>query len=180
LQKTPNVFWASHDGPFWKKETAVRLNLNPPGQQAEELEAHLREILSTQLFGVLSTVGGDQPYASLVGFAASEDLSRLYFATSRSTRKFNNLHSNPRAAMLIDNRSNQAADLRRAAAATALGSVVEIGADRQDEFKSVFLAKQTHFGDFLSSPNTARIYLEVKTYYVVSRFQNVFEFQVTP
>jgi nitroimidazol reductase NimA-like FMN-containing flavoprotein (pyridoxamine 5'-phosphate oxidase superfamily) len=158
----------------------VRLNLNPPGQQAGELEEHLREMLATQLFGVLSTVGGDQPYASLVGFAASDDLSRIYFATSRSTRKFNNLELNPRAAMLIDNRSNQAADLRRAAAATALGRVEEIGPADKEEFEKVFQAKQTHFHDFLSSPNTARLYLEVKTYYVVSRFQNVFEFQVTP
>jgi hypothetical protein len=48
-----------------------------------------------------------QPYASLMAFAATDDLKRLLFATERNTRKYANLVSNPRAALLVDNRSNQ-------------------------------------------------------------------------
>ena len=161
-------------------EEPVHLNLNPPGQQAQELEQHLRDIAASQLFAVLSTVGGKQPYASLVAFAASADLACIYFSTSRTTRKFNNLEGNPRAAMLMDNRSNQVTDLRRAAAATAVGRVEEIGPDKEGVFKKVFLAKQPHMGEFLVSSNTARLCLRVDTYYVVSRFQSVFEFRVVP
>ena len=158
----------------------MHLNLNPPGQQAEELERHLRAMAASQLFAVLSTVGGEQPYASLVAFAATQDLSRIYFSTSRSTRKFDNLKGNPRAAMLIDNRSNQVADLRQAAAATAVGRVEEIGPDANKIFEQIFLAKQTHLSEFLASANTARLCLRVDAYYVVSRFQSVFEFRVEP
>lgn len=158
----------------------MQLNANPPGQQAEELARHLREMLSTQLFAVLSTVKDSQPYASLVGFAASGDLSNIFFATSRATRKFGNLEGNPQAAMLIDNRTNQVADLRQAAAATALGIVEELDLRRDDEFKELYLAKQPQLVDFLSSPNTARLCLRVSNYLVVSRFQNVFEFRVSP
>lgn len=155
------------------------LKANPQGRQAEELEKHLREMLAGQLFAVLSTVGGEQPYANLVGFAASPDLSRIYFATSRSTRKFSNLERNPKASLLVDNRSNRAADLRRAAAATALGEVEELDPSQESEFKELYLAKQPHLEDFVFSPNTARLCLWVKVYYVVSRFQNVFEFKVS-
>ena len=158
----------------------MNLNLNPPGLQARELERHLRDMAVKQLFAVLSTVGKEQPYASLVAFAATQDLSSIYFATSRSTRKFNNLEGNPRAAMLIDNRSNRVSDLRQAAAATAVGRVEEIGSDLKGAFEEIFLAKQPHMGDFLSSSNTACLCLRVDTYYVVSRFQSVFEFRVVP
>ena len=158
----------------------MRLNANPKGQQAEELEQYLRNMLKTQLFAVLSTVGGDQPYASLVAFATSNDLSRIYFTTSRMTRKFSNLEGNPKSSMLIDNRSNQIGDLRKAAAATALGKVKELSFDQEENFQNIFLKKHSHFADFISSPNTAKICLLVDRYYVVSRFQNVFEFKVKP
>ncbi|WP_338604533.1 pyridoxamine 5'-phosphate oxidase family protein [Desulfoferula mesophila] len=161
-------------------EKFVHLNLNPPGQQAQELEQHLRDMAASQLFAVLSTVGEKQPYASLVAFAASTDLARIYFSTSRTTRKFNNLQRNPRAAILMDNRSNQVTDLRLAAAATAVGKVEAIGPDKEAVFKQVFLAKRPHMGEFLDASNTARLCLHVDAYYVVSRFQSVFEFRVVP
>jgi len=56
-----------------------------------KLKRNLRKLLRSQLLAVLSTQNQGQPYASLVAFASSDDLKSLYFATSRSTRKYANL-----------------------------------------------------------------------------------------
>ncbi len=84
----------------------------------------LTRILNTKKLAVLSTHNAGQPYASLVSSAAGPDLKQLLFATTRSTRKFDNLNSDARAAMLVDNRSNEEADIHSAMAVTATGIVV--------------------------------------------------------
>jgi len=84
-----------------------------------ELINHLRELFSSQSLAVLATQDRGEPYGNLVAFAATEDLKHLLFATTRATRKYNNLTKNPRIAMVIDNRSNREEDFQRAMAATA-------------------------------------------------------------
>ena len=79
----------------------------------------LREMLESQLLGVLGTHHDGEPYTSLVGFAATPDLEQLLFATGRATRKHANLAADSRASMLVDNRSNRPADFTEASAATA-------------------------------------------------------------
>ena len=146
----------------------------------KELKHELLALFRLQRLSVLSTNAGDQPYASLVAFAAGPDLKCLYFATSRATRKYANLSGNPNAAMLIDNRSNEAADFRQAMAVTASGIVEELGPSSKDAFMENYLAKHPNLLEFLNAPATAAMCLWVRTYYVVSRFQNVIELRVNP
>jgi nitroimidazol reductase NimA-like FMN-containing flavoprotein (pyridoxamine 5'-phosphate oxidase superfamily) len=75
-------------------------------EEASDLKSRLEALLRTQQLGVLSTQYKGQPYASLVAFAATEDAKYLLFATTRSTRKYANMESDSRVAMLIDSRSN--------------------------------------------------------------------------
>ena len=124
----------------------------------------LRELLTGQLLGVLGTHRDGEPYTSLVGFAATPDLSRLLFATGRATRKHANLVADARASMLVDNRTNRPADFTEASAATAVGVVEE-----------VFLAKHPHLERFVRSPSCVPLGLQVSTYMVVTRFQHVIE-----
>jgi heme iron utilization protein len=142
-----------------------------------ELSEAIGSLLSSQKLAVLATYDDDQPYTSLVAFAASSDLRLIYFATSRSTRKFANLARNHRVSMLIDNRSNQQRDFEEAIAATALGSVTEI---QKGEPAYVYLRKHPHLKDFVESPGTAFLQMAVERYYVVSRFKNVMELVVAP
>jgi hypothetical protein len=81
----------------------------------------LREMLESQLLGVLGTHHDGEPYTSLVGFAATDDLKHLLFTTGRATRKHANLVADARASMLVDTRTNRAADFTEASAATAVG-----------------------------------------------------------
>lgn len=87
----------------------------------EHLDQEIRELLESQKLAVLATHGQGQPYTSLVAFASSTDLREIYFATSRSTRKYDNVTANPKVSLLVDNRSNDVSDFHLAMAATALG-----------------------------------------------------------
>jgi len=138
----------------------------------------LRKLLNSQPLAVLATQDRGQPYASLVAFASSDDLKSLYFATTRSTRKYGNLSGDSRVAMLVDNRSNKASDFRWAMAATATGKAEEVNARKRKKALELYLAKHPHLREFVHSPTCAFCEIRVQTFFVVTRFQHVLEVHV--
>ena len=138
-----------------------------------ELETRIRNLLAAQKFAVLSTQEQDHPYLSLVAFTETGDLRTILFATTRATRKYRNISSKAGVALLVDNRSNEAADIREAMALTIIGTAREVGESEKEELDWVYLEKQPHMREFLSSPSTALIKVDVGSYLLVSRFQNV-------
>jgi heme iron utilization protein len=148
--------------------------------QKDELEQLLRKLFADQLLAVLGTQGQSGPYGSLVAFYATDDLKRLLFATTRSTRKYDNLTRTPEVAMVIDNRSNKEGDFHEAIAVTAIGTVKEVGGPEKEEFKALYLAKHPGLFDFVQSPTCALLKIEVGTYYLVRQFQQVTELHITP
>jgi len=143
-----------------------------------ELEQVIRELFSSQRLAVLGTQRGGQPYANLVAFAASDDLKSIFFATARATRKYANIEADARVTVLIDNRSNQDSDFSQAAAVTATGTAKEVIASKRDEVLTIYLDKQPMLKDFVQSPSCALLQINVETYYLVRRFQNVMELHV--
>jgi nitroimidazol reductase NimA-like FMN-containing flavoprotein (pyridoxamine 5'-phosphate oxidase superfamily) len=143
------------------------------------LKQRIEKLFTSQKLAVLSSYGKRQPYASLVAFAATEDLKYIFFATTRSTRKYENLTSEPNAALLIDDRSNEKKDFSHAIAATALGSSEEVSETERDSLLKIYLAKHPHLKEFVSSPTCALIKVTVQKYYVVSKFQNVQELHMS-
>ena len=146
----------------------------------EKIKEDLNNLFLNQRLGVLATQNKGQPYTSLVAFAPSEDLKHIYFATTRSTRKYDNLSNDPRVSMLIDNRSNRASDIKWATAVTATGTAAEVGIDGQDDAKRIYLARHPYLSEFVASPSCALLKIEVNTYFVVSHFQNVIEVHMEP
>ena len=142
---------------------------------AGKIRSALENLFKSQNLAVLATHNQGQPYTSLVAFAGSEDLKALYFVTGQATRKYANLMDDPRAAMMIDNRSNAPADIADAMAATATGSVDVVSENERIKRLSVYLQKHPHLAGFANSPSTRLIRLNVFCYYVVNRFQNVLE-----
>ncbi len=138
----------------------------------------LRELLESQMLAVLGTHHDGEPYTSLVGFAATEDLKHLLFATGKATRKRANLVADARASMLVDNRTNCAADFTEASAATAVGVVEEVSEAERSEFDRIFLAKHPHLESFVHSPSCVRLRLGVSVYMVVTHFQHVIELHI--
>jgi heme iron utilization protein len=140
------------------------------------LRQEIKELLTGQRLAVLATSDQGRPYASLVAFTAADDLHAIYFATSRKTRKYANLTAEPRAALLIDSRSNREEDLQQAAAVTVLGAAAELGADEKTVPASLFLARHPTLKEFIEAPATAFFAIRVEKYVYVSRFQEVLEY----
>ena len=147
-------------------------------KEKQQIKQILNELFISQKLAVLGTHQGGQPYGSLVAFAATSDLRNLVFATTRATRKFANLKSDPRVSMVFDNRSNRVADFRKAVAATALGRAREVRGKERENLAEMYLAKHPHLKEFVGSPTCALVKMRVEVYYVVWRFQNVFEWRV--
>ncbi len=136
----------------------------------------IRRLFREQPLGVLSTRTPDgHPHASLVAFAAASDLRFLVFATPETTRKYANLISEPRIALLVDNRSNRMEDFHQAAAVTAsgLGEVVE--KTKNAPLLELYLEKHPHLKDFVASPTCALVRMTLFRCSLVTRFQNVIE-----
>jgi len=133
----------------------------------------LKELLESQKLAVLATEKDGQPYASLVAFASTGDLREILFATTRSTRKFSNIVSEPRVALLVDSRTNQNADTHSAMAATALGKAEEVPENEKKPYLHLYLARHPHLSEFVSSPTCALLRVRIADYYMVRRFQEV-------
>jgi general stress protein 26 len=86
------------------------------------LEDRLQKLFRSQKLGVLATLAKKNPYTNLIAFACSDDMRQIVFATAKTTRKFENMISNSCVSFFIDNRSNKAADFRKAMGVTAVGS----------------------------------------------------------
>lgn len=145
-----------------------------------KIKKDLKKLLQSQPLAVLATQSQGQPYASLVAFASSDDLKSLYFATTRSTRKYANMSGDSRVALLVDNRSNKASDFRWAMAATATGKAEEVSLATRKRVLELYLAKHPHLKEFVQSPTCALCEIRVQTFFVVTRFQHVMEVHVRP
>jgi pyridoxine/pyridoxamine 5'-phosphate oxidase len=144
-----------------------------------DVRTAIEGLFSGQRLAVLSTCSADgHPYASLVCVVAEADLSAIYFATSRATRKFANLTAEPRAALLVENSQNRQADIYEAAAVTAVGTVAEVSGPQAEGPLASFRERHSQLEDFVSAPSTALLRLAVRTYYLVNRFQKVMEYHV--
>ena len=139
----------------------------------DEQRTRLDDLLKTQKLAVLATHSEGQPYGSLVFFAADPAGREILFATYRSTRKYANLASNPRVAMLIDSRSNPDTDIHQATAVTATGTVEEPPPGERGPCRRIYLEKLPHLSEFVGNEDCAILRLKVRTYYLVNRFQEV-------
>lgn len=146
----------------------------------EQLQSEIAKLLLSQKLAVLSTQTPEGlPYASLIAFAATEDLQKIVLATPKATRKFANIKNNPNVALLIDDRSNMDQDFHDAKAVTVLGAVDQIDVDiSQDELAMLYLKKHPYLEGFIRSPSTAFLSISVWRYYMVSRFQEVMELHI--
>lgn len=144
----------------------------------EIVRESIRGLLRTQYFAVLCTKGETHPYCSLVGFAATSDMSYVVFATMKDTRKFSNLSAEGRVSLLIDSRTNRVEDLKDASALTVIGEVCAVESNLDGEHRDLYLERHPHLGTFLADPNTVIICVKVSKYILVSRFQEVFELDI--
>jgi len=148
-----------------------------PGGLPEADHARLRHLLETQKYAVLATDNHGQPYTSLMAYSITDDLRAVILMTERGRQKYENLMSNPRAALMIDNRENLDSDLNATLAVTSLGVAEELIGEGRDAARAFCLARHPALRSFAESPNCAFIRLQVTSYVIVREFQDVIEWR---
>lgn len=133
----------------------------------------LEELLRAQRFAVLATAQAGQPYANLIAFAVTPDMKGVLFVTSRLTRKYGNLRSDPQVALLIDSRANRVADFQAAVAVTVLGRASELDGTASQAFLGLFLERHPSMREFAHAPTTSLFRVGVERYVLVDHFQHV-------
>jgi general stress protein 26 len=146
----------------------------------EKFRMRLGELFRTQNLAALSTHQDGQPYASLVAFYAADNLKHIYFATPETTRKFANLTSDNRVAVMVNSSTNQASDFHQAISVTAVGKAAVITGSEREPIVELYLAKHPYLEEFVRSPSCALVQVTVYSYYMVKNFQNVMELHLEP
>jgi len=144
----------------------------------QEIKKQIQELFVKQKLAVLSTHHSGQPYASLIAFVGKKDLKKIFFITSRTTRKFENLSEDPRVAILINSSMNMASDFHEAVSVTALGTAKEINGTEKDEILRLYLTKHPYLEAFATSPTCAVVGATITTYVMVKNFQQVMELHI--
>ncbi len=147
-------------------------------QTSAEVQNRLQNLFKTQNLAVVATQTGGQPYASLVAFVATDDLRHLFFVTAKTTRKFANLISDSRVAVLVNSSVNRESDFHDAISITVTGIAEEIGDPERQDILDLYLLKHPYLEDFARSPSCALIRVAAQSYYMVQNFQNVMEFHI--
>ena len=145
-----------------------------------DLPLEMSSLLKSQTLSVLATHRRGQPHVSLVAFAATTDGRELIFATTRTSRKFANLQADSRAALLIDSRTHQESDFHLGQALSATGMVIELSGPEKHSRLQLFLTKHPHLREFVQSPSCALMSMHVQVYNLVSKFQKVIEYRLSP
>lgn len=143
------------------------------------LEKRIAGLLKSRKFAVLSTSADEQPYASLVAFVEEPDLTAIFFATDRRTKKYQNILANSRIALLVENSTNAAVDVSEAMAATVMGRAEITGDDEKGRLVGIYVKKHPYLADFVQSPGCAMVKLRVEKVILVERFQRSSVLEVT-
>ena len=142
------------------------------------LKESIRKLFKSQKLAVLATKGKVYPYNTLVGYAVTNDLRFILFATMRHTRKYENINKNPHVSMLIDSRKNYIGDFKNAVALTVTCKAVNIKKSLKKKYEKMYLKRFPHLDGFISDPDTSIIALKVDRYIFVQRFQEVLELEI--
>ncbi|MFO7729835.1 MAG: pyridoxamine 5'-phosphate oxidase family protein [Spirochaetia bacterium] len=140
---------------------------------SEEIRKMVAELLSEQLFAVLSTQGEQLLHSALVAFAPAADMRQLVFVTPRQTRKFENILEHNYVSLFVDNRKNDITDLQRLIGVEARGEAEEVDSRYHNYYKELLTAKFPQLNWFMDSPGSAIMKINVQRYDVVHHFQNV-------
>jgi nitroimidazol reductase NimA-like FMN-containing flavoprotein (pyridoxamine 5'-phosphate oxidase superfamily) len=142
--------------------------------ESPSLPERIRRLLEGELYGVLCTQGDQQPYGSVIAFAATEDLLGVVFATSRGTRKYHLLIENDRVALVVDNRGAYPGELMKVEAITATGRARPLPpGPARDQHSTLLITRHPHLREFINAPSTALFRIDITRFLHVARFQEV-------
>lgn len=144
----------------------------------DAVKTQLQQLLETQKYAVLATDNHGQPYTSLMAYSVTDDLRAFILMTERGRLKYENIITNPRVAIMVDNRQNLGSDLDVTIAVTAQGVAEEITGAACQQWRAFCLARHPALQTFADSPDCAVIRVCVTSYVIVREFQRVLEWRI--
>jgi general stress protein 26 len=140
----------------------------------EEIRTRIKQVMASQLYGVLATQGEKGlPHASIIAYASTDELRSIIFATPKDSRKYRNMLARTGVSFFVDDRLENRDALMQVVGIEATGQAIELTRDEQQSYRSVLVSKHPQLADFADSPDSALIRISVKAYDVVDHFQHV-------
>jgi general stress protein 26 len=145
-------------------------------QRYEEVLSEIKTLCLEQPFAVLATQGKGQPYTSLISFAISDDLKKLFFSTPTKTRKYNLIINNSKVSVMIDNRSSQPESINMISGLTITGIARPLEDPEVIRFWSAkLLERHSYLEKFIKAPSSSLILIDTTRFFYVRRFQEVYQ-----
>lgn len=138
-----------------------------------DLPEFLDIALQTSRFGVLATEGDGQPHVSLIAITQVKGFRKLVFATYRNTRKYRNLITNGKVAVLLSGGDSDIPGLQNGSVITAVGHAEEIGITNYHAALQSHLNRHPELKVFLGSTDCALILINVEKYQIVQGIEQV-------
>ena len=132
-----------------------------------ELKEKIESLCNSQSIAVMATNCKGHPYTNIVGFALSEDMHNIIFATLKDTCKFDNILNDPRVSLTIDNRNCRASEFDSAAAVTATGFANIIEDDPDGRHRRILLGKLPGMRNFLDMDDCIIVSIDVEKFIYV-------------
>lgn len=146
----------------------------PESVSENEIIQQIKQLVSSQPFGVLCTQGNQQPYGSLIAYAVTDDFRSFYFSTPTATRKYRLLSGCANVALFVDSRSQFPHEMIKVEAVTITGRATELKTEARVQVARDLLTHQhPYIAHFYQSASTAFFRMDVVRYIHVARFQEV-------
>ena len=139
-------------------------------------ETIIRELLTTQVQCVLSTVAESVPSQHLMAYALEPSLTEVYIASLRSTAKVANLQRNPAFSLLWDNRTGNTKDHVQGLALMAQGQANVLNGWSRARAEHLLLARNPELAQLLSGNGAAVFALQIRSYRLVRGYDSVSTF----
>lgn len=123
----------------------------------------IRELIESNRICVLATVAESGPHCSLMSYAANGDVTELYLATDKNTKKYRNLAANPSVSLLIDSREESARVGRTTTRALTVTGTIQQGLDepKKTAVRETLCRRHPDLKDFFSHPSVEVIIVKI-------------------
>ncbi len=137
------------------------------------LASTIRELMTTQVQCVLSTVSEDVPSQHLMAYALETSLTDVYIASRRTTAKVRNMLENPSVSLLWDNRTGNTADHVQGLALMADGQASPLNGWSRARAEHLLLARNPELAKLFSLQDVAVFALRIRSYRLVQGYDSV-------
>ena len=132
-------------------------------------------MLTEGRLAVLATVHDNGPHQGLIAITATDNLRYIIFATPKYTRKYKNILKSPAVSLLLDDRRNSSIDFLECTALTVNGNAGPVPEKVLAEYRDLYLSSHPYLEEFVHSPSSVFVQVQVVRYSLVSKFQRVRE-----